>query len=43
MGKIQGAVPKVNKIIRMQTDLENFKFPPPTTKSIPYLEHRTIV
>lgn len=36
--RIVGVVKGINKIIRRQSDLENFKFPPPTTEPIPYLE-----
>ncbi|KAL7903745.1 hypothetical protein GGI35DRAFT_492304 [Trichoderma velutinum] len=36
--RIVSVVKGINKIIRRQSDLENFKFPPPTTEPIPYLE-----
>lgn len=36
--KIVSAVKSINKIIRRQADLENFKFPPPTIEPILYLE-----
>lgn len=36
--RIVSVVKGINKIIRRQSDLENFKFPPPTTEPISYLE-----